>query len=350
MEYLNALKQEIAVTIQKHPFQEIDSIFVGGGTPTTLTPEQMEYFLTYLLELFPDKQRTLNFEFTIEANPETVTSELLSIMRMGGVNRLSYGVQTFEPSLLKKLGRMHSPEQVLNSIAMSKQAGFQNISIDLMFGLPGQTVDMLNKAVEKVIELGIPHVSAYSLKVEEGTFYHTLYLKDKLPLPTEEEEVKMYELLMNKLPENGLLQYEISNFGQPGYESKHNLTYWRNQEYYGFGAGAHGYVDGVRHVNAGPVGEYIELVSNVGNPYIETHELLKEEKMEDMMIMGLRIAEGVSQTDFNSRYNLQLNEVYGKELLKLLDHQLLATDGQNYFLTRKGKFLGNEVFATFLKD
>lgn len=347
-EYLEALQKEMKVTIAKHPSEQIQTIFVGGGTPTALDSEQMKIFLDAIQEYF--QPQSANLEFSMEANPESVDAEKLRIMKEGGVNRLSFGVQTFEPELLRKIGRMHDQEDVYRSLRLAKEAGFNNISIDLMFGLPNQTLEMLDRTLDIAFTLDIPHFSVYSLKVEEGTFFHTLYKKDKLPLPSEEEEVKMYEHLIERMIKEGYSQYEISNFARPGYESKHNLTYWRNEEYYGLGAGAHGYVAGIRHVNAGLVQEYIRLVQEQDTPYIETHQVTPLEAMEEMMFMGLRIQEGVSKQKFYEKHQIQLEDAYGSEIKDLLERQLLQTDGARYYLTHRGIFLGNEVFATFLKD
>lgn len=347
-EYLEALQKEMKVTIAKHPSEQIQTIFVGGGTPTALDSEQMKIFLDAIQEYF--QPQSADLEFSMEANPESVDAEKLRIMKEGGVNRLSFGVQTFEPELLRKIGRMHDQEDVYRSLRLAKEAGFNNISIDLMFGLPNQTLEMLDRTLDIAFTLDIPHFSVYSLKVEEGTFFHTLYKKDKLPLPSEEEEVKMYEHLIERMIKEGYSQYEISNFARPGYESKHNLTYWRNEEYYGLGAGAHGYVAGIRHVNAGLVQEYIRLVHEQDTPYIETHQVTPLEAMEEMMFMGLRIQEGVSKQKFYEKHQIQLEDAYGSEIKDLLERQLLQTDGVRYYLTHRGIFLGNEVFATFLKD
>lgn len=347
-EYLEALQKEMKVTIAKHPSEQIQTIFVGGGTPTALDSEQMKIFLDAIQEYF--QPQSADLEFSMEANPESVDAEKLRIMKEGGVNRLSFGVQTFEPELLRKIGRMHDQEDVYRSLRLAKEAGFNNISIDLMFGLPNQTLEMLDRTLDIAFTLDIPHFSVYSLKVEEGTFFHTLYKKDKLPLPSEEEEVKMYEHLIERMIKEGYSQYEISNFARPGYESKHNLTYWRNEEYYGLGAGAHGYVAGIRHVNAGLVQEYIRLVQEQDTPYIETHQVTPLEAMEEMMFMGLRIQEGVSKQKFYEKHQIQLEDAYGSEIKDLLERQLLQTDGVRYYLTHRGIFLGNEVFATFLKD
>jgi len=347
-EYLDALAKEMKLTVQKHPPKEIKTIFVGGGTPTTLDPKQMDKFLDSIHQYL--QPQTKSVEFTMEANPESMTEELLQVMKEGGVNRLSIGVQTFDPALLKKLGRLHTGDQVLRGIEIAQKLNYSNISIDLMFGLPGQTLEGFEQSISTALGLGIQHVSAYGLKIEEGTFFHTLYRKDKLPLPTEDEEVSMYDVLMEKMDKAGFKQYEISNFAFPGFESRHNLTYWRNQEYYGLGAGAHGYIQGQRHVNAGPLQEYLTFLNQDKLPYVETHSVSKQESMEDMMIMGLRTAEGVSEDHFVQRYGLSLQKIYGAELNKLTQEGLLLHEGNRYFLSKQGKFIGNEVFATFLRE
>jgi oxygen-independent coproporphyrinogen-3 oxidase len=346
--YLEALRKEMEKTVTLHPPNKIKSIFVGGGTPTTLNPAEMKYFIESIQQYFQPQEAGI--EFTMEANPEKVDSELLYVMKSGGVNRLSFGVQTFEPDLLKKLGRTHREDDVYTSLKLAREAGFENLSIDLMFGLPNQTVDMFERTLDIAFGLDIPHFSAYGLKVEEGTFFHTLYEKEKLPLPPEEDETHMYDLLMERMEKQGYTQYEISNFARPGYQSTHNVTYWKNEEYYGLGAGAHGYVKGTRHVNAGPLNEYIERLEKDELPYVELHHVSKEEAMEEMMFMGLRMSNGISEQDFFNRYQVSLNDIFGQELATLLKKGLLSRDNGRYFLTKTGKFLGNEVFATFIKD
>ncbi len=181
-----------------------------------------------------------NLEFSMEANPGTTDQEKLAAMREGGVNRISFGVQSFDNGLLERIGRIHNTDDVYRSLENARKAGFDNMSIDLMFGLPGQTVEIMRDTLDKALALGLKHYSIYSLKVEENTLFHTLYHKNQLPLPDEEEEVNMFHLIMNTLRAAGCGQYEISNFARPGYESRHNMMYWRNQPYYGLGAGAHG--------------------------------------------------------------------------------------------------------------
>ncbi|WCK53496.1 radical SAM family heme chaperone HemW [Aneurinibacillus sp. Ricciae_BoGa-3] len=345
-DYLHALDKEMAETIKRTPPSAINTIFVGGGTPTFLSPQQMQYFLESVQRHFPDRSETL--EFTMEANPGTTDVEKLRIMKDGGVNRISFGVQSFNNDLLKKIGRIHDREQVYKSLDYAKQTGFTNLSIDLIFGLPDQTKELFQDTLNQAFSLDLPHFSSYSLKVEENTLFHTLYEKDQLPLPTEDEEVAMYELLMNEMEKHGYRQYEISNFARPGYESRHNMTYWKNEDYYGIGAGAHGYVNGRRHVNAGPLTQYMQLVDDTGLPRIEEFAVSKQEQTEDHMIMGLRMMKGVSAAAFAERFGATLKACFGNQIDDLVNLGLLQWKGDYLHLTKKGIPLGNEVFARFL--
>ncbi|GED12655.1 radical SAM family heme chaperone HemW [Aneurinibacillus migulanus] len=345
-DYLDALNKEMEETVRRFPPGEIKTIFVGGGTPTFLDPKQMAHFLETVRRHFP--QWSADIEFTMEANPGTTDIEKLSIMREGGVNRISFGVQSFDDRLLKRIGRIHDSEQVLRSLENAKRTGFDNISIDLIFGLPDQTVAHFQDTLDKAFGLDLPHFSSYSLKVEENTLFHTLYEKDQLPLPTEDEEVLMYERLMEQMAKRGYRQYEISNFARPGFESRHNMTYWRNEYYYGIGAGAHGYVNGERHVNASPLAQYMQLTVEKGLPRVEQFTVSGSEQMEDHMIMGLRMMEGVSASDFQHRYGITLQEQFSPVIDELTALGLLMWSGDRLHLTRRGIPLGNEVFARFL--
>lgn len=348
MDYLHALKREMDVTFERHPAQQIETIFVGGGTPTALNSEQMAYFLQSVQTCIPNQ--AANIEFTMEVNPGTIDQEKLAVMRENGVNRLSFGVQSFDPQLLKQLGRIHDVDDVFRSLELAKSMGLSNISIDLMFGLPNQTPDIFARTLDTAFKLDIPHFSAYSLKIEEGTHFHLLHEKGKLPLPPEDDEFHMYDQVISRMKEQGYRHYEISNFAKPGYESRHNLTYWKNEPYYGLGAGAHGYVHGVRHENAGPLAEYMQLVENKGQAHIDTHVVSAKEAMEDMMIMGLRLEEGISATHFRETFAVQLEEVYGQQLNELMTKGLLEQQGERFALTNKGIFFGNDVFVTFLGE
>ncbi|RXT14809.1 radical SAM family heme chaperone HemW [Ammoniphilus sp. CFH 90114] len=345
-DYLYALEREMEATIRINPPDQIKTIFVGGGTPTFLSYEQMQYFLTSVQKKIPNQAPDI--EFTMEANPGTTDLDKLSIMRQGGVNRLSYGVQAFDDELLKRIGRIHDSAQVMTSIENAKLAGFNNISIDLIFGLPGQTPELFQRTLDQAFSLDLQHFSAYSLKVEENTRFHVLYERNQLILPSEEEEVLMYELVRKEMARHSYLQYEISNFSKPGFESRHNQTYWKNEEYYGMGAGAHGYVKGRRHVNAGPVQQYIQLVQEKELPRVEEFAVAPQEAMEEYMIMGLRLMAGVSESEFQARYGTSLDSVFGEEVKELINIGLLEKTEGRICLTEKGIPLGNEVFMRFL--
>lgn len=344
-DYIEACKTEMKETVAQFPYENIKSIYIGGGTPTTLSALQLQNLLTSLNEFFkPDR----NVEYTIEVNPGNATEEKLAVLKDAGINRLSIGVQAFQADLLNKIGRNHEEKDIYDTINKARKFGFENISIDLMFGLPGQTMEMFSETLQKSLKLEIPHFSAYSLKVEEKTVFYQLQRKGSLLLPSEDEEVQMYDLLMNTLLKHGYNHYEISNFSKDGYESKHNLTYWNNEEYYGIGAGAHGYMNGNRYSNAGPIKKYISLVETKGSSVIESNLVSLNEKIEEEMFLGLRKLEGVSISRFQAKYKKSPFEIFGKQIELLQKQGLLEIKDRNICLTKKGLFLANEVFEKFL--
>lgn len=351
-EYLDALEREMAMTVEQLVPEVIHTVFVGGGTPTVLTPPQMERFLSSVKRYFPIHP---DAEFTMEANPGTTDLDKLKAMKAGGVNRISFGVQSFDNVLLERIGRIHNVEDVYKSIENARAAGFNNLSIDLMFGLPGQTVELLSDSVNRALELELPHYSLYGLKVEENTLFHALYERNELPLPPEEDELAMYMLLIDKLKAAGYEHYEISNFAKPGFESKHNTTYWRNEPYYGLGAGAHGYAKGQRHVNIKGVQPFIDATLS-RLPRLETNKVPEEEAMEDFMMVGLRMLDGVSTASFTEQFDGHtIEEVFGPQLNRMLESGLMecvkrASGETGYRLSEKGIPLGNEVFGAFISD
>ncbi|WP_322904900.1 radical SAM family heme chaperone HemW [Paenibacillus campi] len=346
MDYLRALDREMEYTVAQTPPGVIDTIFVGGGTPTVLKHAEMEYFLHSLRRHFP--QWADDIEFTMEANPGTTDADKLAIMKAGGVNRVSFGVQAFQNELLTGIGRIHNTDDVYRSLENARKVGLTNLSIDLMFGLPNQTLDMLSYSVDRALELDLPHYSIYSLKVEENTLFHTMFQKNELPLPDEEVELSMYLLLMEKMKAAGYEQYEISNFAKPGLGSRHNMTYWRNEDYYGLGAGAHGYVDGKRHINIKGVNPYNEAAAN-GLPRLDASEIDRDEAMEDFMMVGLRMLEGVSKARFARQFaGQQLDDVFSKQISRLLGAGLLEPTETGYRLSEKGLLFGNDVFGEFV--
>lgn len=345
-EYLAALDKEVELTTQAFPPETIKTIFIGGGTPSILEPKQLEKLFITIHKYFTNFSNEI--EFTIELNPGTLTSEKLKVMKDYGINRLSMGVQAFQDELLTYIGRVHTERDVYESINQAKRIGFNNINIDLMFGLPKQTIEMLMESLEKALSLDIQHYSIYSLKVEEKTLFYKWYENNKLPLPTEEDELEMYKLTIAEMEKKGFQQYEISNFAKKGFESKHNITYWKNKDYYGLGAGAHGYINNIRYENHKGLTPYIDSLFNNKLPLADKYSVSEKNKMEDMMMLGLRMLEGVNFKDFKNEFNLELGQVFSKEIEKLINMGLIVLDTEGVRLSKKGLIYGNEVFAEFI--
>lgn len=347
-EYLDALEQEMKMRTKVTPPEEVDTIYIGGGTPTVLQPAQLERLLVMLGTYFPNRSST--YEMTIEINPGTLTEDKCTVLKRYGVNRLSIGVQSFRDQLLEKIGRQHTAAEAIHCVQMARQFGFDNISIDLMFGLPEQSMEDVKDSLEVVQTLPIEHISVYNLRVEEQTIFHLWQQQKRLQLPPEDVEVDMYHFIIATLEEMGFKQYEISNFAHPGKESKHNLAYWLNREYYGIGAGAHGYIGQIRYENVGPVRKYVKAVEQ-GLPVYDEHPVSDRERMEEMLFLGLRLNEGISFERFNQEWGEgALQRIYHKEIDQLVQLGLLEQDEIGIRLTPQGRLLGNEVFARFLLD
>jgi len=345
-EYIEALNTEITIQLKNGAIsRNPKTIFLGGGTPTALNNDQLSRLMD-IIQLHFDVPSVV--EFSSEANPDDLTQEKMQILKEGGVNRLSIGVQSFHPELLKKIGRTHSNEGAVQTIQLAKENGFQNLSIDLMYGLPGQTLDDWNDTLDIAIQLDLPHYSAYSLIIEPKTVFYNLMNKGKLRLPGEDLEAEMYDVLMRRMEGAGKKQYEISNFAQEGYESLHNLIYWKNETYAGIGAGAHGYINGTRYSNVGPLKRYIGMLQEGQLPILQSHEVPTKEKIEEELFLGLRKMDGVSSVHFKEKFNRELQSVFGDKIEKLIERGLLEWYGESLKLTQKGKYLGNEVFQEFL--
>lgn len=344
-EYLRAMAIEMNNTVQRFGDHRMKTFYVGGGTPTSLSLEQLEQFLTSIHDTF---QLEDHYEFTFEANPSNVDSDKLKLLKEYGVNRLSIGVQTFDDALLKKIGRDHTREHIFSIIHHARQVGFDNISIDLMYRLPEQTITMFEQSIQEALSLQIDHISAYGLQVEPQTVFYNHMRQGKLVLPSEDDEVTMFEMLIDTLRKHGFQHYEISNFAKLGKESKHNLTYWNNDDYYGIGAGAHSYVQGVRRRNAGPIQHYINCIEEKQFPYLEEIDVTEKEKMEEELFLGLRKRQGVSKQRFYKKFQCSLDEIYGDVIAELEKKALLEVEDDFIRLTDQGVFLGNEVFQAFL--
>lgn len=340
--YLQALIREF----ESYKIEQLRTLYIGGGTPTAISAEQLDYLLSHLTKNLDLSQLE---EFTIEANPGDLTPDKIAVLEKSAVNRISLGVQTFNDKQLKRIGRSHNEAQIYESIDSLKGAGFDNISIDLIYALPGQTMADVKENVAKAIALDIPHLSLYSLILEHHTVFMNKMRRGKLNLPTEDLEGDMFDYIIAKLESHGFEHYEISNFTKPGRESRHNLMYWDNAEYYGVGAGASGYVDGVRYRNRGPIQHYLKGVAQ-GNPRLEEEVLTKQEMMEEEFFLGLRKKEGVSISRFEEKFAENFSNRYGDIVEKLTrDGLVQVTDGR-LRMTKKGLFLGDTVAEKFIVE
>ncbi|MGT2737685.1 radical SAM family heme chaperone HemW [Streptococcus orisratti] len=340
--YLQALIHEF----ESYKIEQLRTLYIGGGTPTAISAEQLDYLLSHLTKNLDLSQLE---EFTIEANPGDLTSDKIAVLEKSAVNRISLGVQTFNDKQLKRIGRSHNEAQIYESIDSLKGAGFDNISIDLIYALPGQTMADVKENVAKAIALDIPHLSLYSLILEHHTVFMNKMRRGKLNLPTEDLEADMFDYIIAKLESHGFEHYEISNFTKPGRESRHNLMYWDNAEYYGVGAGASGYIDGVRYRNRGPIQHYLKGVAQ-GNPRLEEEVLTKQEMMEEEFFLGLRKKEGVSISRFEEKFAENFSNRYGDIVEKLTrDGLVQVTDGR-LRMTKKGLFLGDTVAEKFIVE
>ena len=340
--YLEHLIEEY----DSYDIKKLRTLYIGGGTPTALSAPQ----LAFLLEKLTDKL-DLSYleELTIEANPGDLDQEKIAVLKDSPVNRVSLGVQTFNDRMLKQIGRSHSEKDIYENIANLKKAGFDNISIDLIYALPKQTMEDVKINVAKAIALDIPHMSLYSLILENHTVFMNRMRRGKLPLPKEDLEAEMFDYIIAELEKAGFEHYEISNFSKPGFESRHNLMYWDNAEYYGIGAGASGYVDGVRYKNHGPIRHYLQAVE-AGNARVQEEVLTLKEKMEEEMFLGLRKKSGVSKKRFEEKFGLSFEDRYGAVVSELTEQGLLVPDRDIVRMTKQGLFLGDTVAEKFILE
>ena len=340
--YLEHLLQEF----HSYDIQKLRTLYIGGGTPTALSAPQLEVLLDGLTKSL---DLSVLEELTIEANPGDLDEDKIAVLKNSAVNRVSLGVQTFDDKMLKKIGRSHLEKDIYENIDRLKLAGFDNISIDLIYALPGQTMDQVKDNVAKAIALDIPHMSLYSLILENHTVFMNRMRRGKLPLPKEEVEAEMFEYIIAELERAGFEHYEISNFSKPGFESRHNLMYWDNAEYYGIGAGASGYVNGVRYKNHGPIRHYLKAVEE-GNARIHEEHLSLREQMEEEMFLGLRKKTGVSKARFEEKFSTSFENLYGQVVRDLCHQGLLQVEGQQIRMTKKGLFLGDTVAERFILE
>ena len=340
--YLEHLLQEF----HSYDIHKLRTLYIGGGTPTALSASQLEVLLEGLTK---NLDLSVLEELTIEANPGDLDADKIAVLQNSAVNRVSLGVQTFDDKMLKKIGRSHTEKDIYENIDRLKLAGFDNISIDLIYALPGQTMEQVKDNVAKAIALDIPHMSLYSLILENHTVFMNRMRRGKLPLPKEELEAEMFEYIIAELERAGFVHYEISNFSKQGFESRHNLMYWDNAEYYGIGAGASGYVDGVRYKNHGPIRHYLKAVKE-GNARISEEHLSPREQMEEEMFLGLRKKSGVSMARFEEKFERSFQELYGDIVKDLIQQGLMQVEGDRVRMTKRGLFLGDTVAERFILE
>lgn len=350
----------------------VTTIYMGGGTPSILPSKEIEKILNKIktkLEKNKNETKWEDIEITIEVNPGTVEKNKLKTYKKSGVNRLSIGLQTTNNKLLKQIGRIHTYEEFLNTYQMAKEIGFKNCNVDLMLGLPNQTIQDLKQSLEKILELNPNHISVYSLIVEEGTPIERKLQKGELELPDEDTERQMYWYVKNTLELNGYEHYEISNFAKKGKQSKHNLNCWHQKEYIGIGISAHSYLNGVRYCNSSEIDKYIKNINkkefNIndiinlcnGDTKIlkkidEVYEINEiqslEDKKREYMLLGLRKLEGIKISSFKEKFIENPIYVYHKELEKLVSEKLIKVEGDWIKLTNKGLDLANLVWEKFV--
>ncbi|MBS7578023.1 oxygen-independent coproporphyrinogen III oxidase [Enterococcus sp. MMGLQ5-2] len=338
--YITAILKEIE---QAKPEAQ-RTIYIGGGTPTAISPQQLRRLLEGI-EARIDMSSVI--EYTIEANPNDLTEEIVAVIADSKINRVSIGVQTFNSRLLKKIGRNHTPQDISTGIQRLREAEIHNLSIDLIYALPGQTIDDLRQTLASALALELPHYSIYSLILENQTVFMNQLRRGKLNLPDNEVEYEMYQIIRKALRNQGFKHYEVSNFGQRGYESQHNLVYWNNQSYYGFGAGASGYVDGIRYKNHGPIQHYLKGIAQK-QPRVSEEKLTIREIIEEELFLGLRKAEGISIEQFNAQFPFDFQQLYGVTVENLLEKDLVKIEEQRLKMTALGLNQGNDVFEAFL--
>ena len=342
--YIEALNKEIISLREKYNNLEINTIFIGGGTPSVLEADELECLLKEVAKLNMAK----DIEYSMECNPGNLTEEKLEVMKKYGVNRISMGLQAKQDNLLKGLGRIHNYKTFKENFLLAKKVGFNNINVDLMFGLPNQRLNEWEETLREIISLEPAHISAYSLIIEEGTAFYNLYENDKLKLPTEEEERKMYHLAKKILEENGFNQYEISNYAKEGKECRHNLAYWNMDNWIGVGSASASYMDGKRIKNISSVEEYINSINEKGEAIEEIINNSKNDNMEEFMFMGLRKINGIDENEFKNRFSMNINNVYGEIINKYIDEGLLIRESGRIFLSEKGIEISNIIMADFL--
>lgn len=356
--YVDALKTEIeSIGRAAQQPQRVRTLYFGGGTPSLLSPSLVKAVIDTLQASFSVVQ---DIEITLEANPETVDFETLVAYREIGINRLSLGVQSAHQHELDMFGRIHTFKRASKSFHLARSAGFENISVDLIYGIPDQTIEDWVETLNAVLEWRPEHISLYSLSIEPGTDLHQRVKSGEITPPDPDLAADMYEYARLAVDKAGFEHYEISNWARPGYQCLHNKQYWMNEPFLGFGAGAHGSAAGIRYWNVRPVPEYIRRITQEErgerpyplSPAAYSYDLIDAGlEMGETLMLGLRlIKEGVSETDFAWRFGISLNEAFGEVIDRLVEQGLLTFENGKLLLTEKAYLVSNRVFFQFLPD
>ncbi len=359
-EYVDALIKEARFwgdSLSRHHSPTVSTVFFGGGTPSYVPPGDIARILDEVLSAF---HLATAAEITLESNPGDIEAGRVEAWLKAGINRLSIGVQSLDDGLLQLLGRRHTAQEALDAHKTARNGGLTNINLDLMYGLPHQTLDQWRGTLEEALEDRPEHISMYGLTLEEGTPLEASVRQGKAPYPDPDLAADMYQLAGKLSEDAGYHHYEISNWALPGRECLHNLTYWRNQPYLGIGPGAHSYLNGYRFSNLRSPRRYIQLAGALTSARVrpaglqeygllDVFEVIDERlEMAETMMLGLRLSEGISQGAFRDRFGVGLVETYGPQIDELLDLELVAWQDDRLVLTPTGRLLGNEVFQKFL--
>ena len=340
-DYLRTLAKEIKIKTKGKVF---DTIFIGGGTPSFLSKEELQSLAEFLKDVVFEE----GGEFSMECNPGNLTREKAEVIKKMGVNRLSIGLQSSNDSILLDIGRIHSFKEFKDNFLMLRELGFENINVDLIYGLPNENMSILKETLDQVTLLSPEHISCYSLIIEEFTPFFYKLQKNQLHLPDEETEREMNSLIINTLKNQGYERYEISNYAKPGYECKHNIRYWEGLDYVGCGAAAHEYVDGERQENTRTIEGYIRSMDEKSTAAVRDHVNLRDEDIEEYIFMGMRMQKGIDKNKFYERFQVTLDSIYGDQIKKYQDEGLLLDSPSNLRFTEKGIEFSNHVLSDFL--
>lgn len=341
--YLTALRAEME--LYASDTESLQTIFIGGGTPSILSANALARLFTDIQQHF---QITPDAEITLECNPGTVDTEKLSVMRDCGVNRLSFGLQAMQDETLKQLGRIHTVTEFLESYHLAREHHFQNINIDLIFALPDQKMEAWHHTLNEVISLDPEHISAYNLVMEETTPFYEQWQAGELQLPSEDTEADMFQYTIKTLTAHGYTHYEICNFARPDRYAKHNLVYWNNQPCIGLGAGASGYVNGMRYTNIRGITPYINKLAKRNKPIADAEHLTGHAEKAETLMLALRKREGISLEDYRNRFGAEIEVAFEGILKKWIDLQLLQRTATHLRLTSRGLCLANEIFVELI--